>query len=342
MSASKAPEQTGSSLGRRFRLLLLVTVVAVWIPVVLGRVVLGAPAMTMLLFGALAGTFNTVTGGRRVGAAAAVVYVLAAPIALVAGQDPIAGASVMALACLLIGFASYYKRYSGFSIVLVGILFVVTSPASIAEKLDGGTGQSQYLIAILIGTAASALWPTLVVPWLHVVIDVPRSATHELLDTTRYAGSLAVLVGLATFYALEWGSATHGVWLPLTLLMVMQVQPGSTPYRSAHRVAGTIGGTLTAAMIATFFHEPWVTTVVLLVATLGLLWSMGRKPYWRWVFFMTVLVVSGVAAGEPVLEASAERIIYTLIGCAIALAVYGLKLAVLRPERPLHASSSRQ
>lgn len=320
-----------ASHGFRFRLAL--TVVAVIIPIVAARWALGSSAMTMLLFGALAGYMNTITGGRRVGAAAAVAFVLAAPIALVAGQDPIAGASVMTLACLLVGFAVYFKRYSGFSILLVGILFIVTSPSALADKFDGGTVQEEYLLSVLVGTAICAFWPVLIVPALHGAKNVPRSMTNAWMDTTRYAVSLAILVGLTTFYAIEWGADSHGVWLPLTLLMVMQVQPGSTPYRSAHRVAGTIAGTIFVSVYVTVFHNPWATGVLLIAATLALIWLVGSHPYWRWVFAMTVLVVGGVSAGEPVLDASAERIVYTLIGSAIALAVYGLKIAVLHPGK---------
>jgi hypothetical protein len=308
-------------------------VVAVIVPIVAARWALGPSAMTMLLFGAFAGFVNTIIGGRRVGAAAAVVFILASPIALVAGQDPIAGASVMTLACLLVGFAAYYKRYSGFSILLVGIVFIVTSPSALADKFDGGAVQEEYLLSVLAGTAICAFWPVLIVPALKGVKDVPQSLTNAWMDTTRYAVSLAVLVGLTTFYAIEWGADSHGVWLPLTLLMVMQVQPGTTPYRSTQRVAGTIAGTLFVSLYVTVFHNPWATGVLLIAATLALIWLVGRHPYWRWVFAMTVLVVGGVSAGEPVLDASAERIVYTLIGTAIALAMYGLKVAVLHPGR---------
>ena len=324
----------------RARLLLwqlALTAVALWLPIIVGRIVLGAPAMTMLLFGTLSGLISTIAGGRRVGSAAAITFVLAAPIALVAGQDPIAGTCVIALACLLIGGASYYKRYSGFSIILVGLLFTVTLPATVAGSLEGGLTQNEYLLRIVMGTAVCGFWPVIIVPLMHGVRSIPRTATYEIPDVARYAVALAVLVGATTFYALVWGQQNHGVWLPLTLIMVMQVQPGSAPHRTAQRITGTVAGAIVAAVLATFFHQAWEIGAIFALTTIGLLLTVGREPYGRFVFFLTILILTGVSAGEPALEASLQRIWFTLLGCGIAIAVYLAKVVYLH-----HATAARK
>ena len=325
-----ATKPSPPSRTKQFGWQLLLTAVALWLPIIAGRIVLGAPAMTMLLFGTLAGLISTIAGGRKVGSAAAITFVLAAPVALIAGQDPIAGTCVMALASLLIGGAAYYKRYSGFNIILVGILFVVTSPAALAAQLDGGLGQNEYLLKILIGTAICGFWPVIVVPFLHGVMNVPIEATFEKQDTVRYAVALAVLVSITTLFALTWGKDTHGVWLPLTLIMVMQVEPGTAPHRTTQRMYGTVAGALVAAVLATYLHGPWALGVIMAITTLGLIFTVGREPYARFVFFLTVLVLMGVSAGEPPIDATFERILYTLLGCAIALGAYYAKLALTK------------
>ena len=322
-----SPTRTRSG-AKKLEWQFLLTAVALWLPIIVGRLAFGASAMTMLIFGTLAGLLGTMVGGRRVGSATVVAFLLSAPVAIVAGQDPIAGMCLMALASLLIGGAAYYKRYGGFNIVLVGILFVVTAPAALAGQLSGGIGHNSELLKVLLGTALCGFWPVLIVPFMNAVADVPLQATYAKLDTIRYAVALAVLVSTTTLIALTWGKNSHGVWLPLTLIMVMQVEPGTTPHRTAQRMYGTVLGALVAAVLATYLPGEWASLIVMLVATLGMVITGGHEPYGRFVFFLTILVLMGVSAGEPALEATFERIVYTALGCAIALGAYYFKITV--------------
>ena len=123
---------------RRLGQMLLVALVASWPPLIAGRIVLGSPAMTILLYASIIGFLNTVAGGRRVGAAASVVFLLVAPVALVVGVNPFAGACLMALACLFVGTSAYWQRFGGFGTILVGMAFIMASPASVVNRLDGG------------------------------------------------------------------------------------------------------------------------------------------------------------------------------------------------------------
>ena len=63
---------------------------------------------------------------------------------------------------------------------------------------------------------------------------------------------------------------------------------------------------------------------------LGMLAMAGREPYSLFAFFLTAVVLLGVSATEPAAEASAQRIMYTVLGAAIALAVYFLTVAMAR------------
>ena len=248
----------------------------------------------------------------------------------VAGQDDLAGTCLMALACLGIGTSSYWKRFAGFHVGLVGILFIITSPAAMVAKMDGGPEQTRYFLAVLVGTAVCAFWPVVFAPMLHLVKDVPMDAHFERPDTVRYLVMMTIVVSAATLYALVYARDTHGVWLPLTLLMVLQVAPSDTKRRALQRVWGTIAGAVFAAVVATAFHGTWVVLAVGIVVFLGMLSMAGREPYGLFAFFLTAVVLLGVSATEPAAEASAQRIMYTVLGAAIALAVYFLTLAMAR------------
>jgi hypothetical protein len=320
------------SEARRLVRLVVVAAVTMWPPLVAGRIILGPTATTMLLFGALVGFVNTAAGGRRVGAVASVVFILMAPVALVAGQDALAGTCLMAVGCLAVGTSTYWKRFAGFHVGLVALLFIVTSPTTMVEKMDGGPSESRYFLAVLLGTAVAAFWPVVFAPLMHVVNAVPKEAHFEKPDTVRYTIVTTVLVSAATFYALAFARDSHGVWLPLTLLMVLQVAPGATRHRALQRVWGTIAGAMLAAVVATAFGGTWVVGVVGIVVFLGMLATVGREPYSVFAFFLTTVVLLGVSATEPPLEASAERVVYTLIGSGIALLVYLLKVGISHEE----------
>lgn len=121
---------TAGTRARDFGRIAVVATVGLWPPLIAGRLILGSPAITMLLFGTLIGFLNTATAGRRLGTAATIAFVLVAPVALVAGQDPLAGTCLMALGCLLVGTSAYWQRFSAFNVGLTGTLFMVASPTA--------------------------------------------------------------------------------------------------------------------------------------------------------------------------------------------------------------------
>ncbi len=336
---TESATKTQPSRAQQFARVVIVASVALFLPMIVGRIILGAPAMTMLMFGTLVGFLNTAAGGRKVGSAASIVFVLAAPVALVAGQDPVAGTCLMALGCLVVGTSAYWQRYGGFNVGLVGVLFILASPAAQADLLEGGLTESEYLLAVLAGTLVCAFWPVAILPLLHFVKGIPKEWHFSKTDALRYLVTITIVVSATTFYALAFARDSNGLWLPLTLLMVLQVAPGATKHRAFQRVYGTIAGALTSAVLATVFHGTWVIAVIGLVALLGLLATMGHEPYSYYAFFLTVVVLLGVSATEPPLEASLQRIVYTVIGCAIALGLYLLKRAIIDQGKAAHEGS---
>lgn len=308
-----------SSESRRLGGIVLLCAVAMWPPMITGRILLGAPAMTMLLFGALTGFLNTAVGGRRVGAAAALVFVLVVPASVMAGGNALAGASLMALACVLVGAAGHWERLVKLApTALVGMVFLVAAPAPVAQKLIGGPAESRYLFAILFATAVCAFWPVVILPRVMTIEAVPSDRQNSMVDTVRYASVLAVLVSCTTYWVLA-SRTSHGVWLPLTLIMVLQVTPGATRHRLFQRVYGTVGGAIAAAVIATFVHEQWAIGLVLIITLVGMFASLGREPYAVFAFFLTSLILIGVSASEPAIVASEQRVLDTVLGAAMAL-----------------------
>lgn len=310
--------------------LLVVAVIAMWVPLIAGHIVLGPTAGTMLLYGSIIGFLNTAIGGRKVGAAASAIFMLITPVAAVVGMNALAGTCLMALACMFVGTSAYWARYGGFGTILVGIAFIMASPAAVLDKLDVGPAGTRYLFGVLIGTAVCAFWPVVIVPFLQPTQGLPAALRNTKPDTMRYLVAITVLVSASMYYALEYARNTHGVWLPLTLIMVLKVGAQATKQRAFQRVWGTIAGAIFASVAASFIHEKWALIALILVALLGMSATVGREPYALFAFFLTTLVLLSVSFSEPAVEASYQRIFYTVLGSAIALAAYWVKLGVAR------------
>ena len=319
------------SEARRTGQVVLLCAIAMWPPMIAGRIWLGAPATTMLLFGALVGFLNTSIAGRRIGAAAALVFVLVAPVTVLAGENPLAGASLLALGALLVGGASYWTRLTKLGpSVLVGMVFLVGAPPAVANRMIGGATETRYLLGVLIATAVCAFWPVVLLPRLVSITPIAADDHNPLANVVAYTGVFAVLIMATTYWALAFGHRIHGIWLPLTIVMVLQVTPEATRHRLIHRVGGTLVGALTAVTIVTLVPPGWGIHLAIAVVFVGLYATMGREPYAVFVFFLTNLVLIGVSASEPALLGGEQRLFYTLVGEALATVAAILMAAIAR------------
>lgn len=319
------------SEARRTAQIVLLCAIAMWPPMIAGRIWLGSPATTMLLFGSMVGFLNTSVAGRRVGAATALVFILVAPVSVLAGENALAGASLLALGALFVGGASYWTRLSKLGpTVLVGMVFLVGAPAAVANKMIGGATETRYLLGVLIATAVCAFWPVVLLPKLVAVTPVAANEHNPLINVVPYTGVFAALLMATTYWALAFGEKTHGIWLPLTIVLVLQVTPEATRHRLIHRVGGTTLGAITVVAIVTFVPLGWGIHLAIAFAFVGIYATMGREPYGVFVFFLTTLVLIGVSASESAIVGGEQRLLYTLIGAALASAASVLMSAISR------------
>ncbi|MEI2716445.1 MAG: hypothetical protein V9E98_05530 [Candidatus Nanopelagicales bacterium] len=231
-----------SDVIRRMTSGMVLLLVAVAPPLVVGALVLGSGSFTLCLFGVLVGLMNTLIGGVRVGLIASALFVLLTPVALTVGTAPVAGASLMAVICLFVGGGALWRRYSGLFEIPLGMIYLMTLPEPQTSAIAAKTGWLGFLVTAMLATGVSALWSVAAVRVLKADKDVPLSVKNAKEDTVAYTIIMTVLVSLSTLYVLAFAQDTHGVWLVLTLFMVLQIGPGATESRAFHRVWGTIAG----------------------------------------------------------------------------------------------------
>jgi uncharacterized membrane protein YccC len=140
----------------------------------------------------------------------------------------------------------------------------------------------------------------------------------------RHAFRVAVMaaIGAASIVFFE---LPHGLWLPMTALVILQPDYGATLARALERSAGTLAGAVLASMLLFALHgTPMFDVAIgfLLFATFALL----RRRYGWGVTFLTPLIILllGMSGPDTWMDVVA-RIVDTLLGAGLAIvAGYGL------------------
>ena len=134
----------------------------------------------------------------------------------------------------------------------------------------------------------------------------------------RYTARITVL-SLAGVVAMKVLDLRHGYWLPLTLMVVLQPDYGSTRAKAVQRLMGTLAGSVLASLVL-WLRLPFPA---LMAATALSAFGFGfylRRKYWIAVVFITLfVVVLTESLGPATLELTAERFGDTLAGGLLAL-----------------------
>lgn len=149
--------------------------------------------------------------------------------------------------------------------------------------------------------------------WANIT---PRSAAFR--HASRLAVCLAACDGVVR--AVGW---SHGYWLPLTVLIILQPDFATTLSRGLFRIGGTLLGlALTTGLLALLPGSHW-PLIFLAALAFFCLRSLNPANYGFSVIFLTALVIVLLAvAGVDPAESVAQRGVYTLAGGLIAMAVY--------------------
>lgn len=172
--------------------------------------------------------------------------------------------------------------------------------------------------------AGSAIGRLSALPPLHGPV-FPNFSWHRLRANLtfrslifRHALRLGIATALATCIYLVM-NVPHGIWLPLTVLLILQPHLGATLPRALHRVGGTlIGAVLAGICILLFAGTPGLDVAILLCVFFTIIFI--RQRYWIAVTFITPLIILllDLLSHHPWVQI-VERIGNTLGGATIAV-----------------------
>ena len=134
----------------------------------------------------------------------------------------------------------------------------------------------------------------------------------------RFILRLTVLQ-LAGVAVMKYFGLTRGYWLPLTILVVLQPDYGTTRLRAGQRVVGTVAGGLLASAFL-WLHPPQVALFSAMALTMFAFAFWLKRNYGIAVFFITLFVVLITETAEVVsVTFTLERLVTTLGGGLLAL-----------------------
>jgi len=289
---------------------------SIWLPGTAGVFILGALPATIAV---------VVVGPRR---AWQIAFAAAAAGTIAASFTGNAWLGAIFIAALA-GYAGSAARYGNQSpILFVPIVtsFIVISPPTVVDASGNPIEGSAYAgivgVALLIGGCWAALLGSV------LTRDFQRATTESVsIDVaTGYAIALAVSTGAATFVAAYFFPGSTGAWVVLTILLVLKPRATDMWRTARHRVGGTLVGAVVAAVLVLGMDGlglPRMTGELVLGAlflTLALSFLQVR-PYWQFVAFLTPAIILLKSSGTDELDLDAQRVVMTLIGTLVALAV---------------------
>lgn len=323
MSSPPAPKlQTKSLLHRIVVSVLGVLVLA--LPGIVAAIVFTPDAAAPLLLGAVVGAASAMSAGRRIALFQVFLLLLAAPVAVVSGQVPIAGAGFMALLCLASGMTALWGMNNSFTLIPLVLAYPLIHPPALGS-IAVDRNSTAYVLTLSLLLFVGGLWMALVIPVVARHRELPELHPATRRDAVSYTVLITVLCSANTFAVLLINPSSEGAWLILTLIAVTQLGPLKTVRRTAYRLGGTIAGALIAAGIAWVVPGEGAQLALALACLMTAMFFRGGGSYWLYVSFMTPSVVLLSSTGN-VTATSEYRVLYTVIGASQVLLASAMAL----------------
>ncbi len=303
-------------------------------PVAIGIATGHAEIGVTACFGGLNGALGVPRGPLRErlgwGLAAALGCLVAVALATLA--QPSVAASVL-LALAVVALATSLRTFGpngGLTGFVTGAIYTITNGIP-AGSLDVGARTGWFALGSLLGLVlmVPALAPSsppasgTQTPLATVLADGARrlAATFRGDAALRaHALRLATLVAVTTLlYRVV--DLSHGYWVPLTVLAVLQPDERASRVRALQRGAGTLVGTVVIALLTIATGAQWVLIAGQGVAAFGLFALYARGYFWLVVMLtptalLTVSAVDYQGAGIALARGGTSA-----AGIAIGLAI---------------------
>lgn len=159
----------------------------------------------------------------------------------------------------------------------------------------------------------------------HAVIAVAalvREQADRNSPILRHAVRLtaATVIGVVVW---RFAGVPHGVWIALTVLVVLRPETAHTYTRCVWRISGTAAGVAVGAVLIAVFEPSAVVSAVLAVAIMAVAYACAEFSYLAvHAAISAALVLLINTGGTADAEAIGDRLLAVLIGGALAVTVH--------------------
>lgn len=187
---------------------------------------------------------------------------------------------------------------------------------------DTGSQVAWYAIGSVAGLAlmAAARRGTYAPPIGRAALAAYGNAIRTDRTLAGHALRLAVAVTVGTLVYREI-DLTHGYWIALTILAILQPDERATTVRVVQRAAGTLGGAAVILLITLVFDESWLLLCCGAASAFGL-YALDHRSYFWLVVLLTPTVLFMLSAvqfqGDDV---ALDRVANSTLGIVIGFAI---------------------
>lgn len=185
-------------------------------------------------------------------------------------------------------------------------------------------------------------------PLPRAILSVRREFFRPVLDAMSRDSDVlrhSLRVGITTACGVllsHYLRLSHGYWLTMTVLIILQPYQGATFVKAVQRIGGTVIGGLLAATVVSAAHDP---RTIFVIVTLLVFVAVAVQPinYALYSALLTPVFVLLVEINEGSWNLAGARILNTLVGGALAYAGSQLLWPSLERERfPRQAAAAIQ
>lgn len=228
---------------------------------------------------------------------------------------------MLLMAAIAIGVPQIAPFWSPAGFYLLGALWYLSLFAT--EALLMHLRRPQHRPLEEASPATGAQQPA-VKPPAAAASDVWGRITMRLNDRHGQQSGAALALCLGIAYASHWiNDASHWFWVPLTVGLAMKPDLGPVFDRAILRCLGSAIGVIIGALILFLIPKGlWIALIIGLLAA-ALPWAMATSYAMQAVFLtpLVLLLVDIIIPGAASIDYGAQRLVDTLVGCAIALVI---------------------
>ena len=266
---------------------------------------------------AIAAAIPTMRVSPRLGATVVAAVTLASALTVPAATDAVWAGLLMAAVAGLTGVAGRFGAASAVIMAPISIVFLLVEPPTTVDGRPAG----MWLVGAVV--LASSAWAVGVAALLARGHERTRGQRQSWVRTGLYAGVLAVVVGVATAVVVDRGLGHGGGWFVMTLFIVIQPYVQDALRKTAERGLGTVLGFVIAITVIALLPTEllrYVAGSVFAVLAMRALFVQHR-PYWQYVTLLTPSVVLLEGAGSNAMGTAWQRLLFTLLGVAVAVSI---------------------